>query len=48
MKKRIISLLLCLSFVFGFAVPATTPQADAFIGSLIMTGVKMSASIIKR
>ena len=47
MKKRILSLLLCFSLLFGVAVPAMTPQADAIIGTIIKTGVKMSASIIK-
>ena len=46
MKKRIISLLLCFSMLFGFAVPTMTTQADAFIGSLITTGLKMSGCII--
>ena len=46
MKKRIVSLLLTLSILFGMAVPTMTPQADAFIGSLITTGLKMSGCII--
>ena len=44
MKKRLLSILLCLSMVFGIAVPTMTPQADAVIGAVIGTGLKMSTS----
>ena len=46
MKKRLLSILLCLSMVFGIAVPTMTPQADAVIGAVIGTGLKMCTSIV--
>ena len=46
MKKRIVSLLLCFSMLFGFAVPTMTPQADAVFGAVLGTGLKMCTSIV--
>ena len=47
MKKRMISLMLTLSILFGAVVPAMTPQADAVIGTIIGTGVKILASVAR-
>ena len=47
MKKRIISLLLSLALLFGIAVPNMTPQADAVIGTVIGTSLKMCTSLVK-
>ena len=47
MKKRLLSILLCLSMVFGIAVPTMTPQADAVIGAVIGTSLKMCTSLVK-
>ena len=46
MKKRIVSLLLTLSILFGMAVPTMTPQADAVFGAVLGTGLKMCTSIV--
>ena len=46
-RNRAISIVLALSMVLGVVVPATTPQADAVIGAVITTGLKLSTSVIK-
>lgn len=46
MKKRIISLLLSLCLVFGMIIPATTVESEAFIGKLIVTGLKVCKSVV--
>ena len=46
-RNRAISIVLALSMVLGVVVPATTPQADAVIGAVITTGLKLSTSVMK-
>ena len=46
MKKRIVSLLLALCLLAGL-LPAVTPQADAVIGTVIGTSLKMCTSLVK-
>lgn len=46
MKKRIISLLLCLSILFGFAVPTMTPQTDAANATVTVDALSMCASLV--
>lgn len=46
MKKRIISLLLSLLLVVGMIVPSTTIESEAFIGKLIVTGLKVCKSVV--
>lgn len=46
MKKQIISLLLCFSILFGFAVPTMTPQTDAANATVTVDALSMCASLV--